>query len=389
MTPRIALVFCGALLASARYANPTIIAGAANNAGVLYGPEQFRELILEPVLEAPNLKQIVTLTDGIKAQLDILFAKKFSKVTHLDTGCGTVPNTPGMDVEKLSWNPVRLEAWIAECGEDFDGTFMAWGLANSYKRLDLQEATIKIRNGQGSTDVQTLNYWNEFVQDMMEAALLDDIFRIGFFGDPAITAGQLSGGAADVKNYNQLRGLWPQIIALATAYPDVHAYPITGNQAAAGAQDLAPGESLQIFTKLLFGADRRLRSGLFGAPILLCTQSIADNWALYRQSNDKVETSWELQQSGLVGPKYNNVPIIPVPQWDEILESDFVVNGKTNLPHRAVLTTATNLQLGFDSYDGATQVDSWFNRETKFTHMRGNWKMDAKVMRPFLTRGAW
>jgi hypothetical protein len=47
------------------------------------------------------------------------------------------------------------------------------------------------------------------------------------------------------------------------------------------------------------------------------------------------------------------------------------------------------MQLGFDSYDAATQVDSWFNRETKFTHMRGNWKMDAKVMRPFLTRAAF
>jgi len=382
------LTLCAAIVAPARYAD-TIVASAATNAGVLYGPEQFRELVLEPVLTAPDLTQILTITDGIKAQLDILFAKKFSKVTKLDTGCGTVPSTPGMNVEKLTWNPVKLEAWIQECGEDFDGTFMAWGLGVGYKRLDLQEASIKIRNGLGGTDVQTLNYWNEFVQDMMEAAIRDDIFRIGFFGDPAITAGMLTGGAGDVANYNQLRGLWPQIIALATAYPDVHAYTIAGNQGAAGAQNLAPGESVSIFTKLLFGADRRLRSGLFGQPILLCTQSIADNWALYRQSNDKLETSWELQQSGLVGPKYNNVAIIPVPEWDEILHSDFVVGGKTNLPHRAVLTTAANLQLGFDSYDVATQVESWYNRETKFTHQRGNWKMDAKVMRPFLTRAAF
>jgi hypothetical protein len=376
----------GAIIAPARYAD-TIIAGARQAQGLLYGPDNFRSLILEPVMEAPDLTQILTITDGIKAKEDILFAKGFKKVTHLDTGCGTVANTPGMDVEKLTWDPVRLEAWIKECGEDFDGTFMAWGLGVGYKRPDLREAAIKIRNGLGQSDDTTLNYWNEFVQDMMEAAIRDDIFRIGYFGDPAITAAMLTGGADDVKNYNQMRGLWPQIIALATAYPKVRAYTIAANQTAD--QELAPGESLNIFRSLLRGADRRLLGGKFGTPIIQCTQSIADNWADYRESNGNLETSWELQVTGLVGPKYNNTTTRPMPEWDEILREDFDIAGKINLPHRAVLTTQANMQLGFDSYDAATQVKSWHNDETKFTHMRGNWKMDAKVMRPFLTRAAF
>jgi hypothetical protein len=387
MLPKLAFLgLLGAIIAPPRYAD-TIIAGAVQGQGLLYGPENFRELILEPVLDSPDLTQLLTITDDVKAKMDILFAKRFKKVTHLDTGCGTVPHTPGMDTEKLTWDPVALEAWIQECGSDFDGTFMAWGLGVGYKRLDLQQAAIKIRTGLGQSDATTLNYWNEFVQDMMEAAIRDDIFRIGYFGDPAITAGQLTGGAADVKNYNQLRGLWPQIIALATVYPQVRAYSIGANQTAD--QQLAPGESLIIFQKLLRGADRRLLSGKFGTPIIQCTQSIADNWADYRQSNGNLETSWALQETGLVGPKYNNFMVRPVAEWDEILTEDFDVAGKINLPHRAVLTTNANMQLGFDSYDAATQVDSWFNRETKFTHMRGNWKMDAKVMRPFLTRAAF
>jgi hypothetical protein len=379
-------LLCAAIASPARY-GPTIVAGAHAAQGLLYGPENFRELILEPVMEAPDLTQLLTITDEIKAKMDILFAKTFKKVTHLDTGCGTVPSTPGMDVEKLTWDPVRLEAWIAECGEDFDGTFMAWGLGVGYKRPDLREAAIKIRNGMGNGDPTTLNYWNEFVQDMMEAAIRDDIFRIGYFGDPAITAAQLTGGTADVKNYNQLRGLWPQIIALATAYPQVRAHTIAANQSAN--QELAPGESFDIFHKLIRGADRRLLSGKFGVPIIQCTQSIADNWADYRMSNAQLETSWELQVTGLVGPKFNNVAIRPVAEWDEVLLEDFLIGGKINLPHRAVLTTNANMQLGFDSYDAATQVKSWHNDETKFTHMRGNWKMDAKVMRPFLTRAAF
>jgi hypothetical protein len=374
------------IVAPARYAD-TIIAGAVQGQGLLYGPENFRSLILEPVMEAPDLTQLLTISDDIKAKMDILFAKRFKKVTHLDTGCGTVPHTPGMDVEKLTWDPVALEAWIAECGSDFDGTFMAWGLGVGYKRLDLQEAAIKIRSGLGQSDDTTLNYWNEFVQDQMEAAIRDDIFRIGYFADPTLTAGQLTNGVADLKNYNQMRGLWPQIIALATAYPKVRAYTIKANQTAT--QELAPGESLAIFQKLIRGADRRLLSGKFGVPTIQCTQSIADNWADYRMSNDKLETSWQLQLTGLVGPKFLNVVVVPVAEWDDILMEDFDIAGKINLPHRAVLTTNANMQLGFDSYDKATQVDSWHNRETKFTHMRGNWKMDAKVMRPFLTRAAF
>jgi hypothetical protein len=376
----------GAIISPTRYAD-TIITGAIQGQGLLYGPENFRELILEPVMEAPDLTQLLTITDDVKAKMDILFAKRFKKVTHLDTGCGTVPHTPGMDVEKLTWDPVALEAWIQECGTDFDGTFMAWGLEAGYKRPDLQTAAIKIRTGLGTSDATTLNYWNEFVQDMMEAAIRDDIFRIGYFGDPNITAAMLTGGADDVKNYNQLRGLWPQIIALATAYPSVRAHTIGANQTVD--QELAPGESLEIFKKLIRGADRRLLSGKFGTPIIQCTKSIADNWADYRQSNGNLETSWELQVTGLVGPKYNNIIVRPVDEWDEILLEDFLINGKVNLPHRAVLTTNANMQLGFDSYDKATQVDSWHNKETKYTHMRGNWKMDAKVMRPFLTRAAF
>jgi hypothetical protein len=387
MLNKLALIgLLGAMVVPARYGD-TIIASARQGQGLLYGPENFRSLILEPVLEAPDLTQLLTISDDIKAKMDILFAKRFKKVTHLDTGCGTVPHTPGMDVEKLTWDPVALEAWIAECGSDFDGTFMAWGLGVGYKRLDLQEAAIKIRSGLGESDDTTLNYWNEFVQDQMEAAIRDDIFRIGYFADPALTAGQLTNGAADLVNYNQLRGLWPQIIALATVYPKVRAYTIAANQTAN--QELAPGESLQIFQKLIRGADRRLLSGKFGVPTIQCTQSIADNWADYRMSNDKLETSWQLQVTGLVGPKFLNVVVVPVPEWDDILMEDFDIAGKINLPHRAVLTTNANMQLGFDSYAASTQVESWFNRESKFTHMRGNWKMDAKVMRPFLTRAAF
>ena len=170
-------------------ANPTIIAGNSIPNGVLYGPEQFRSLILEPVIQSPDLTQILTLRDGTKAKEDILFAKRFSKVTHLDTGCGTVPNTPGMDVEKLTWDPVALEAWISECAADFENTFMEWGLGEGYERHDLEAAVIKIKNGSASSDEQTMNYWNEFVQTQFEDALREDIYRIGFFGAPAITAG--------------------------------------------------------------------------------------------------------------------------------------------------------------------------------------------------------
>jgi hypothetical protein len=364
----------------------TIVAGNATANGVLYGPEDFRSLILEPTINAPDLKQILTITDGIKSKEDILFAKKFRKVSHLDTGCGSVPFIPEMAVEKLSWDPKPIEAWIKECGPEFEGTFLAWGLGEGYARPDLQEAVIKIQSGIAGTDVQTMNYWNEFVQSNMEEAILDDIFRMGFFADPAITAAQLTGGADDVKNYNQIRGIWPQIIALATTYASVRAYTIAANQSAD--QVLPDAESRRIFRSLIVGADRRLLGGQFGQPIIMATQSIIDNWADYRETQN-LETSFKLMADGIVGPKYRNITIVPRPEWDETLAADFTIGGKINLPHRAVLTTKENLQLGFDSFDKATQVKSWHNDETKFTHQRGNWKMDAKVMRPFLTRAAF
>jgi hypothetical protein len=367
----------------------TIVAGNVNSLGLLYGPDQFRELILEPTITSPDLAQVLTITDDIKAKKDVLFGKRFNKVTHLDTGCGTSATTPNIPIEKLTWDPVALEAWIKECGAEFRGTFMAWGLGVGYKANDLTQASIKISAGIADT-VQIRNYWNEFVQDMMEQAIRDDIYRIGYFGRKNITAGNLTLGAADVPNYSMLNGLWPQLIALGTASANpkggVRAYTITANQTAS--QELAPGESVNIFRALLVGADRRLLSGAFGTPIIQCTQSIIDNWAAFRETQN-LETSFALMANGMVGPKFRNTEIAPQPTWDDILFSDFTVAGTTDLPHRAVLTTKANMQLGFDSYDAATQVEAWYNQETKYTNMRGNWMMDAKVMRPFLTRLAY
>lgn len=81
--------------------------------------------------------------------------------------------------------------------------------------------------------------------------------------------------------------------------------------------------------------------------------------------------------------------VMPMPEWDEILNEDFNKAGVIDKPHRAVMTTVQNLQLGFDSYDEATQLDSWYEKKDKETNKRANWLMDAKVMRDFLTRTAF
>lgn len=365
----------------------TLLTAAIAALGCTYGPEQFREIILEPIINSPELRSLVTVTDGIKAKKDVLFAQKMRKVTRIDSGCGTTPTTPEQGIEKVTWDPKPLEAWIAQCGSELETTFLAWGLGVGYKRHDLQEAIIKIQKGYTATP-EDANYWNEFVQDTMEEAVRDDIFRIGYFGDPTITAAKLTQGAADVVNYNQLRGLWPQLITLAGTNPKVRAMTISANLSANQAAGLAPGASIEIFNKLVVGADRRLKGGSFGTPVIQATESIIENWTAYRESQN-LETSFKLMADGTVqGPKYRGYSIVPVPEWDEILAADFDKGGIIDLPHRAVFTTLANLQMGFDSYDEATQLDSWFNKETKFTHKRANWKQDAKVMRDFLTRVA-
>ncbi|WP_055562650.1 hypothetical protein [Hymenobacter sp. AT01-02] len=278
-------------------------------------------------------------------------------------------------------------AWIQECATDLDRVFMAWGLDVGYKRDDLQNALIKIKRsssivpGDAASD-QAVNYWNEFVQDMFINAITNDIYRFALLGDTTISAAKLTGGADDVKNYNAVDGAFKQVF---NAGPSNRAYSIAANLSAD--QILPAAESYQIFKALLNAAEGDLEDA--SDKIILVTSSIAGNWVDYRESNDKVAVSWLLQEGGLVAPTFRDVPIIKVKDLDKILKRDFKIGGKIDLPHRALLTTRSNLRAGFDSYDAATEVDAWYNRETRFTHMRSMFKMDVKVMSSDLMLAAY
>ncbi|RPD46784.1 hypothetical protein DNI29_11505 [Hymenobacter sediminis] len=355
-------------------------------AAPLYGPEEFRAFILKYIQEDPELSAIMVIEDGIKADMDVVFVGDFEKVTHLDPGCGAQPSRVRIPFEKLKWQPKAMLAWIAECARDLDGTFMAWGMDVGYKRDDLQNALIKIKSGRlvpGDADTErTVNYWNEFVQDKFISAIKRDIYRFVLLGDTTISAAKLTHGADDVKNYNAIDGVFKQLF---NAGEENRAYTIAANQSAD--QELPAGESYKIFKALHNAAEGELEDAT--DLIYLCTSSVAKNWQDYRESNDKVQVSWELQEGRLVAPTFRDVPIIKVKDLDKILKRDFKIAGKIDLPHRVVLTTRRNLRAGFDSYNAATQVDAWYDRKDRETNMRAEFMMDAKVMSSDLILGAY
>ena len=123
--------------------------------------------------------------------------------------------------------------------------------------------------------------------------------------------------------------------------------------------------------------------------ILLVTSSIVKNWQDYRESNDKVQVSWELQEGRLVAPTFRDIPIIKIKDVDKILKADFKIAGKIDLPHRVLLTTRRNQRTGFDSYDAATKVDAFYDRKDRETHLRAMFKMDVKVMSSDLMLAAY
>ena len=350
---------------------------------VVYGPEQFREFILKPVIESPDVATLFTIRNGVKAKEDVLFVGRFTKITHLDAGCGSTPTTPQIPIDKLTWDPVKLEAWIVECADELDKTFLAWGLGLGYERYDLDQALIKVKAADDS-DAQAISYWTEFIQDQFIAALKSDIFRMGFFGKKTITAAQLTGGAEDVKNYNQVDGVFTQVFEMASSNPAVRVYTIDANTRAD--QELEAGESRTIFRAVHNAAPRHLKRD--PDRMMIITDSLAMNWADYRESQN-LETSFQLQEEGSTKAKYRNVPLVAVDELDEIIETDFEIGGVKDLPHRVLYTTKRNLQLGFDSYDAATRVAAWFNMETKMNHMRSNFKMDVKVMSYDLVAAAY
>lgn len=334
-----------------------------------------REAIIERFYAKPAITDFHTVYEDVVTTKQIAFLGRLGKITRKDTGCGSSPGGQGVSMSEKFWDPVRFEAWLQECYTNLDGTFFVWAKNRGLNEPDL-----------------TATDFSAYVTDVMTDALFEDALRIAWLSDKdaesvsATPSGVLSTGVNPL-DYNAIDGFWKQLFTIGTANP-THRYTITENSAASKAlQDtLAANRAFLTFQALNNNADFRLRGA--ADKIILCTMSLLDNYANYLETQGNDASFIRIEQ-GFSTLRYRNMEIIGVDLWDRYIRADFDNGTVYDVPHRAVLTTKSNIALGVDAASALTDLDQWFEKYEKTTNFRAGYKMDAKILEDYLVSLAY
>lgn len=341
------------------------------------------ETVFEGFFSKPSLAEFHKIVPGIKARKQVVILGGFTGLFGLGSGeCDPTPNdSPFANSEKF-WDPAYISDRLEKCWSGDGGlqaTFFEWGLQNGMSKSDLT-----------STEFFT------FLSMILEDAMAECILRLAYFGDEDAAEVADSGVITDgtpLAAFNRIDGFWKQIFAIVAAdstrktagLATKNAQTTYANQAF-NDTDTTNRVVTKLFQNMIFGADYRLRDKANKAFIV--TQSVADQ---YVRELDAASAVFELTtiMDGLSMIKRSGVTIYAVNFLDRIIQA-YQNNGtKYNLPHRAILTTTDNLQIGTEEEGNFSEFDSFYDKKSKKSIIDFGFNLDAQVGLDHLIQAAY
>lgn len=328
--------------------------------------------IIEPAYDTPEITEFMTIVEGIVAKEQIAFLGRLTKVTKIDDGCGTGQTNKTVPASEKFWDPVAVKFWLTQCENDLEKTFYVWGVKNGIDRYDL-----------------TVGDFMNYVMEVLIPAVKEDALRLLWFGDKAVDTIALSSflnSSADIPFYNAINGFWKLIFDAVTAGKTTRV-TITENAGISYAAQVLPADAAYGYMlKLVEQADPRLLSDP-NAYIGL-SQSMYNNWLSSKESKSFGE-SFNRQDKAYASDVFRGYPVYVMNFWDRNINADMNDGTARVMPHRAIMTTKTNLMVGMDSSSAASQVDVFYNKETEINHMKGGYKIDAIIAQEFMVIAAY
>lgn len=348
------------------------------NPKITFNGKEAREGILEPAFKRPEMTRIMDIRSDLKAKEQIAFLGRIDKVTKTDAGCGIGKQNRTIPMSEKFWDPVKLKIWLSFCEDDLENTFYVYLTKNGVDRRDVTAVSA---------------FWNQWVMEVFSDAVLSDALRLAWFADTdvaKVSDGGVLSNTADVSDYNHLDGFWKQIFEAVTSGLTKRV-EISENAEANYDDQLALAEdgAYQILRKMINEADPRLRQA--NDKIFLVTETLFQNRIDQKESlNPGLESMFKRQDTMFQEDQYRGIPIISMDTvWDKYIQSDFNDGTKYDLPHRAVLTTVSNLVAGFDAVDAVDSFKTWYNDDTEENNFKGGYKFDVKHMQEFMTVAAY
>lgn len=338
------------------------------------------EALLETGFSNPALTELHSLMTGIvaKKQLPIL-GRLEGLIGKGSGGCNPTASDNQFGGTDKTWNPVTISDRLTQCYKDLENTFWAYGLKNGINRADL-------------TATDLANY----ILEITSEAVLECVFRFAWFGDVDIDNVSNSGilvNGTDKAYFDKLDGFFKQIAEIITAdSTKLTAGLATKNgQATFALQAFNTTDTTNMVVSntldnMIYGADLRLRDR--EDSIFVVTQSVKDQ---YERELKKATISYttERLENGISVLKCGSITVYAFNLWDRIIRNYLQDGTKAYNPHRAVLLVPTNMMVGTEDETALTELDIFYDKTTKETHIDFEFLMDAKIGIDYLIQAAY
>ena len=336
-----------------------------------FGRDQIRdmnELVVEKVLEAPLLNTFTTFYTGIKNDREIgKIAASFGLIGKAAQGCNPVADVKHLAITPKLWSPKRIEVILDECAADLENSIAKFA-----------------RNcGIDVNDLTGTEYF-AYLLDVLQKDIISMIFRYSWFGDTAAAlwnaspAGKLTTGV-DPAYFNVLDGYWKQLAAIYAADP-LRRTTLAANAEATRAlqfSTLTPALALAALNQLVDDAPEVLAEQ--PDQIILTTKSIAQK-AMRELQRLGTPFKIELQTSGIQLTEWDGIQMMVLPMWDYLIKA-YQNNGtKLNSPHRALLTTKSNLAIGMECTSLFDRINSFYDQKSRINRMEASDAFDMKIL---------
>lgn len=335
--------------------------------------QDLSELLFLSTFNDPDLEVVCTTETGVYDGKKLGYIDSLGDVGKNAKGCSpTYENINVTGVEK-SWALGNYQIALKQCYEDLENTIAKYAL----------------NTGTEASEVIGTAYFDEIVIPLLTRAMTEMSWRIAWFGDTDaknIANGGLLTAGVDPSLFNMTDGFWKRLKAITTT----NAHQLTkiaantdkgsGSAVSYESQKNAirqDGVAIGIVDSMLSDADSRI----FDKP----DHAIFMTNSLFKALRNDVKRLHNLQlelqmvTSGIQLSNYDGHPVVVCDIWDRMIRK-FEDNGTSlNCPHRALVTSASNMFIGTPDTDAIANLDITFDHVTRLNHIFAESKIGTLI----------
>jgi hypothetical protein len=324
--------------------------------------QELSDMIKLAVFEHPDLKQLITVADGIKYGKKVGYYDKLGSIGMKKGATACTLNTIAASVttSEKTWTPGAWDTRLVWCADDIKNTIAAKTLKTGVNRFDM-----------------TNTEYMDLVAVLVQEALVEFYWRTAWFGD--LTAANTDDSPAgyitptvDVKFLNFCDGLFKRAYAIIAAAPAQRISLATYNNQATYAlqrSSLSAANALIAAQQMILLAPMELRSALLsGEYVQACTQMFYDKVAANFQSF-ALESMKVNLENGVSGIKIEGVTFIAVPSWDNLINIYENDGTKWHDPYRSLLYNPKHALIGVPSISDWGTFESWYEKKDKSVYI--------------------